>query len=138
MKSLLLIPVTAIGLFAAQAPASALDVNTEFPVAETGRSWGAGAPASRTYYGFDEADDEPEAQPSPTSPSGYKYTANRACDWNSKTIGFFGACTGDGDKTPAKLRVTPETESKSYGLARFNMKREPTIQDWNDAFASGE
>lgn len=135
MKSLLLIPVTVLGL-AFAAPAHAVDVNCEFPTGDTERPC---VDTGRTahYFGGDEDNDAAYVAPSPTTPSGYKYTPAKACDWNSTSISFFGACTGDGDKTPTKLRVSPQVHSTSYPLGAVNNKAEPTIDDWNGAFASG-
>ena len=43
----------------------------------------------------------PEAKPAP-----YKYAPVKVCDWKADTLSSFGACTGDGDKSPTKLRST--------------------------------
>lgn len=43
----------------------------------------------------------PAAKPTP-----YKFAPIKSCDWKADTLSSFGACTGDGDKTPTRLRAT--------------------------------
>ena len=40
-------------------------------------------------------------------------------------------------ETMREAAPMPGSYSKGYGLNRLNNRRNPTIDDWNDAFASG-